>query len=391
MAGYMGFAEEMEKINISNALKAKPSTSLLQVLKSLKREELLSMAKEWELLFRLKPNKGRVISRLLKFILNTERIENALLISEPNEYEFFLWLMEEEYIQESTITMGRYGYLMDQGIIFLFYDGKRLTFLIPGDIKEAVRGIDKTRFEPMLNRHQAVYKYISALTNLYGVFSREKLIEIFNHYNKQKLDMDEFSEIYENLCSREQTFYEYDKYIVDDYFDEDNFDELEGLLEKTYGLPYYFPSEKIISLYAQDRFEMTPQLKALRDFAANNMCSDEQMVEYLVDDVELLCSMEEPVKNIINEFERRGIYFKDMEQFKLAMALISDVYDHVRTWSNRGHTYAEIRRLTGKNSPRRFIEPVEAVVGNKKIIHKAGRNDPCLCGSGKKFKNCCGG
>ncbi len=391
MAGYMGFAEEMEKINISNALKAKPSTSLLQVLKSLKREELLSMAKEWELLFRLKPNKGRVISRLLKFILNTERIENALLISEPNEYEFFLWLMEEEYIQESTITMGRYGYLMDQGIIFLFYDGKSLTFLIPGDIKEAVRGIDKTRFEPMLNRHQAVYKYISALTNLYGVFSREKLIEIFNHYNKQKLDMDEFSEIYENLCSREQTFYEYDKYIVDDYFDEDNFDELEGLLEKTYGLPYYFPSEKIISLYAQDRFEMTPQLKALRDFAANNMCSDEQMVEYLVDDVELLCSMEEPVKNIINEFERRGIYFKDMEQFKLAMALISDVYDHVRTWSNRGHTYAEIRRLTGKNSPRRFIEPVEAVVGNKKIIHKAGRNDSCLCGSGKKFKNCCGG
>ncbi len=22
--------------------------------------------------------------------------------------------------------------------------------------------------------------------------------------------------------------------------------------------------------------------------------------------------------------------------------------------------------------------------------HKVGRNDPCPCGSGKKFKNCCG-
>ena len=28
--------------------------------------------------------------------------------------------------------------------------------------------------------------------------------------------------------------------------------------------------------------------------------------------------------------------------------------------------------------------------GPKKVAKKAGRNDPCPCGSGKKFKNCCG-
>jgi preprotein translocase subunit SecA len=26
----------------------------------------------------------------------------------------------------------------------------------------------------------------------------------------------------------------------------------------------------------------------------------------------------------------------------------------------------------------------------KKEVPKAGRNDPCPCGSGKKFKSCCG-
>ena len=30
--------------------------------------------------------------------------------------------------------------------------------------------------------------------------------------------------------------------------------------------------------------------------------------------------------------------------------------------------------------------PVQTVVGEK----KAGRNDPCPCGSGKKYKKCCG-
>ena len=26
----------------------------------------------------------------------------------------------------------------------------------------------------------------------------------------------------------------------------------------------------------------------------------------------------------------------------------------------------------------------------KRVSHKIGRNDPCICGSGKKYKNCCG-
>ena len=28
--------------------------------------------------------------------------------------------------------------------------------------------------------------------------------------------------------------------------------------------------------------------------------------------------------------------------------------------------------------------------GTKKAVRKVGRNDPCPCGSGKKYKNCCG-
>ena len=28
--------------------------------------------------------------------------------------------------------------------------------------------------------------------------------------------------------------------------------------------------------------------------------------------------------------------------------------------------------------------------GTKKVQKKVGRNDPCPCGSGKKYKNCCG-
>ena len=34
----------------------------------------------------------------------------------------------------------------------------------------------------------------------------------------------------------------------------------------------------------------------------------------------------------------------------------------------------------------RLLNPPKPTIAEKKI----GRNDPCTCGSGKKFKNCCG-
>lgn len=31
----------------------------------------------------------------------------------------------------------------------------------------------------------------------------------------------------------------------------------------------------------------------------------------------------------------------------------------------------------------------EANESNKRLLKNIGRNDPCICGSGKKYKNCC--
>ena len=40
----------------------------------------------------------------------------------------------------------------------------------------------------------------------------------------------------------------------------------------------------------------------------------------------------------------------------------------------------DLRRLQGKEPPAPAVRPEP----------KTGRNDPCPCGSGKKFKKCCG-
>jgi hypothetical protein len=199
--------------------------------------------------------------------------------------------------------------ILYSGIIYLFYDEGRFFLAVPEEIKEAYRIFGNIHFDETLKRHQLVYKYISALNNLYGVFKIEKLIEIFNCQNDKKLTSKEFLAILDKHLLRQQSLYYHDGYIINDYFGDEDLPEAELLLKNTADMPYYIPGKNDISKYADDSyFEMTPQLTALKHYIVKNMCSNEEIVGYLVDDIDLICSMEEPMQDIIYEFERRNIF-----------------------------------------------------------------------------------
>ena len=65
--------------------------------------------------------------------------------------------------------------------------------------------------------------------------------------------------------------------------------------------------------------------------------------------------------------------------------LLIGFHQSLRMWKLKGHTTTEI--VTGKLDPEGGdIISFEAARRKKA---KVGRNDPCPCGSGKKYKNCC--
>ena len=76
------------------------------------------------------------------------------------------------------------------------------------------------------------------------------------------------------------------------------------------------------------------------------------------------------------------------EAIRILVPLIADVYNNTRTWNNRGYTANEMRELFGVDAPLMRGIPIEQLDGT--IFKKVGRNDPCPCGSGKKYKKCCG-
>ena len=47
------------------------------------------------------------------------------------------------------------------------------------------------------------------------------------------------------------------------------------------------------------------------------------------------------------------------------------------------------KRRKGFPSETRVGRGVRIVHGDKELVEKLGRNDPCICGSSKRFKRCC--
>ncbi|MHB1276244.1 MAG: SEC-C metal-binding domain-containing protein [Candidatus Humimicrobiaceae bacterium] len=69
------------------------------------------------------------------------------------------------------------------------------------------------------------------------------------------------------------------------------------------------------------------------------------------------------------------------------MPLLADVYNNTRTWTNRGYSAKEISEIFNENASLVTSIPVNEL--DDLIFKKLGRNDPCPCGSGKKYKKCC--
>lgn len=59
------------------------------------------------------------------------------------------------------------------------------------------------------------------------------------------------------------------------------------------------------------------------------------------------------------------------------------------TGSERFHKREEEQREYKKQLPGSDEEPLPPPVEPIRVDEKPGRNDPCPCGSGKKYKQCC--
>lgn len=238
-------------------------------------------------------------------------------------------------------------------------------------------------------------EYIIALTNLYGMVPKGKVVEIYNSHHQDQVTLNEVEVYLQNPPDElaKAFVYPHKGYFVSDSILE--FDEFEIMLAEKADKPFYVPHRKELLKYVDDcYFEETSQYRALYDYIKKNFYyEDDFKAEMLAEDIHGSCKMGSDFNYILDEFTRRNLSFKDTNQVNEVMQLIMDLSNSIRIWENNGHTPQEIFEQFEK--PKLRPLPAESFkfdgidVADNKSDNKIGRNAPCPCGSGKKFKKCC--
>lgn len=167
-------------------------------------------------------------------------------------------------------------------------------------------------------------------------------------------------------------------------------------------VPYYLPGEKEIREYAANGYPVSEAAyRKLCSFFREELKLESDLCDELCRDAFGLFSGGGMVSDYVDELEERGIIFSSERQVDLFAKMIMDLNNHTRQFELKGHTPNEMRQLMPEPMSGRppVIVPMSNMSsgileeGRKELnagVKKIYPNDPCPCGSGKKYKKCCG-
>lgn len=255
-----------------------------------------------------------------------------------------------------------------------------------------------------------LYIYCLAAVRLYGVIPLKRLYEIYTAQNKplSKADFLAFCEVlrheknYFAILGREcfepgapasdpmerELIAEYLYAIsLEDYFD---------LCEEQRGKPWcILPREEFLR-YADDAYYPdSPQRTAMLQFLRTiekympNCTAEEALLE-VQDQIEMGISL----GNIVDDLNRLCAYKLKERALRDFLPLYVELHNNSRLTENRGYTPVELRAQAEPPMRPPFAPPTDIGGWNPPFQPakppEPSKNGPCPCGSGKKYKRCCG-
>lgn len=272
-------------------------------------------------------------------------------------------------------------YFKERGLLFSgTYKGKP-TLAMPREVLDLFKTIDGLPYRQKVRKNTVWIKLAQGLLFYYGSLGVSELLKLLHQYEGDDL---KWGDCY-RLLEEARSFYREIK------FDEVGFSNIRvfdaGKVKKEHQirdvLPYYpFTKEQLLQAGEPGFVDRHPIYQAFVDFIRSNYTISREEADNLVEECVYAVQIGQPLGNII-EFLQSQLEMDGMETINQFASHAVKLSNSTRQWFLKGHSPDEL------SASRRTAVPGEVIdfATRKKI----GRNDPCPCGSGQKFKKCCGG
>lgn len=295
-------------------------------------------------------------------------------------------LIFDQAIQKNGIMIPQQ--LLETSLLLCSYAGfySDWEFLqVPVDVQEKYKKICTPEFRRKLQERQDLQCYCRAAVYLYGVVSKEDLQEIYLHYENKTAPENLLEDILFSLCQTEEgEFIFKDNLLMDERLLEQNAYRTVRKMQKDFCR--YFPEDKgdMFSYGKMQNHLFTEETGFFIDYLEKRLHLERiEVLELYMHTVEML-RMHQEDENIFDLYMDFGCRINSQKKTKEFLDNIKKLSHFVRTWELNGHTENEV-------FPKKYLKTVS---GNKIIPFSKEKkiypNDLCPCGSGKKYKHCCG-
>ncbi|MGH4124266.1 MAG: SEC-C metal-binding domain-containing protein [Clostridium sp.] len=353
--------------------RGKFTQDLRELLECNTKTELLKTASMLNTMKVSKFNKGQLVERLLD--VYEEKITQALYLIDSERFEFLKNIADNQgYISfEDPNFTSNPDYFLECGFLFVAMREDGVYLIMPNETINAIKSLDSDEYRKKLAKNTEIVKLFCGMTYNYGVVLINDFIRMINNYVDYSLDETDFHGI---IVSGS---YYYGGYI------------LQGII----GSSILVPLEDVVHIInRRDKISSDSDFCIIKKDELLESANEEYLIEnkismrlkrYLKNDWEIEDSQiemiivnlysdiqenekEEVIENIIDAL--REASGNDLQKL---LVEINSFINNTRLWKLKGYTLNELNSEYNNTS-----------------TPKIGRNDACTCGSGKKYKKCCG-
>ncbi|MCY9657639.1 SEC-C metal-binding domain-containing protein [Paenibacillus chondroitinus] len=321
-----------------------------------------------------------------------EHIPNALpslfFKFDDKRYQIMKQIAGRGGVAPSTlIDVEQISYYVERGLLFLGRHNGKPVIAMPKEVRESFQKLDYKYFREKFQRNAEWIKLTNGLLYYYGHLSFEELHNLVESYMGTEVYWQEYSAVIEDSL----VFYMqispdsrgYHNILLN------NPKQVQQEQESRLSVSLYpFTKEQLLAAGEKDFVDRTPAYKAFVDFIRKNYTISYEEADIIVEDcVDHIRNGATP--GFLLQSLQRDLEINDLELTRSFMNHIAALNNTTRQWILKGYSPNELypaKPLAVLQQP-----PAMADVIDMKTRTKVGRNDPCPCGSGKKFKKCCAG
>ena len=387
------------KIIVNNAFnKGIYSFDIKELINDLSKDNIYDIAKYLGMTKISSLNKSKLVEKLLHEYEGL--IQERMSLFDEERYKFLKSYADNNGVRVfneiSEESLYKVGYFLQNGMLFSAVKDEELLILMPEVVQKLVKEKNNIQYRKMIKFNSEIVSLYRGMNKAYGLLKLKDIKELFKRYAPYK---ESAEHIKNNLPYKEgaqhienNSLYESQKYRIEDvitkaedYYREyeiqgiffincyiDNWVELLKEIEQQINVTYTMISkEELLNMSGENYIYESKFGNAFFKEFLSMFNMEEDILEGLMESLYLEIQeneLEDVMTEILEQLEDDNKEIKDFMCNSVGKFL-----RNIRLWKFKGANLNEKRPNIIRAEKQKPVR----------------RNDPCACGSGKKYKNCC--